>query len=388
MIAHATYPVVAVMLTWLHLGMGRPADQPPVFEQTTIPTGKGPRFITATDVNHDGKLDLVVANADGGSVTLLLGDGKGGLTPARSSPFPAGHLPNDVATADLDHDGHVDLVIANHQSPYLTILLGDGKGDFRPGPGSPVDVQSDPHPHGVAVGAFGARGELGVVTDSWRNNRIELLEGDGAGGLRTPGRFFLVGRHPYERLRSADFNRDGRPDVVTTNLEDDSVTVLLGDGKGGLREAEGSPFPAGQKPWQVAIDDFDGDGKADLAVIPYERDLADPGRSAVTILSGDGRGGFSPLASPSLSLVGCRGPCSIATGDVDGDGRRDIAAACAESKNVAIFLNRGKSRYERILISKSLGWGAVALADLNGDGKVEVITANCDDASITVFLGK
>jgi len=339
-----------------------------------------------TDVNHDGKPDLLVGN-EGGTITVLLGDGKGGFVESKGSPFPAGPSPNDLAVADMNHDGNVDVIIANHQSPYLSILLGEGKGGFRPAPGSPFDVHSHPHPHGVAVGAFCAGGELGVVTESWGSNQVELLEGDGKGGLRTPGLFFNVGHWPYERLRSADFNGDGHPDVVTTDLDDNAVTVLLGDGNGGLREAKNSPFPAGAKPWQVAIDDLDGDGKADLVIIPYERDLPNPRLNVVTILLGDGQGGFT--ASPSaLSLEGCHEPCSIATGDIAGDGHRDIAVACAESKNVAIFMNRGGGKFDRFIIPSAGGWGAVALADLNGDGKADLITANPDQDNITIRLSK
>ena len=187
----------------------------------------------------------MVANDEGGSLTVLLGDGKGNFQQAKGSPVPAGHLPNDIAVADMNHDGNPDLVIANHQSPYITILLGDGKGDFQPAQGSPFDVHSNPHPHGVAVGAFSDKSNLDVVTDSWGSNQIELLRGDGRGGLMLPGRFFCVGRRPYERLRSADFNKDGLPDVVTTNLDDDTVTILLRDGEGGFREAPGSPHAAG-----------------------------------------------------------------------------------------------------------------------------------------------
>lgn len=96
--------------------------------------------------NHDQKLDLLVANGDDGTITVLLGDGKGGFTASKGSPFAAGHLPNDIAVADMNHDGNPDLVIANHPSPYLSVLLGDGKGGFSPGPGSPFDVHSYPHP--------------------------------------------------------------------------------------------------------------------------------------------------------------------------------------------------------------------------------------------------
>jgi hypothetical protein len=375
-------------LTCLGLAIAGSTDRAPLLQQISIHTDKGPQFIAITDVNHDGKTDLIVANAEGGSVSVLLGDGKGNFQSTKGSPISAGHLPNDIAVVDMNGDGNLDLVIANHQSPYLTILLGDGKGGFQPAPGSPIDVHSNPHPHGVAAGSFRGKEPLDVVTDSWGNNQIELLEGDGKGGLHTPGRFFKVGHRPYERLRSADLNKDGNPDVVTTNLDDDTVTVLLGDGKGGLHEAPGSPFAAGAKPWEVAIDDIDKDGNADLAIIPYERDVTDSRRLVVTILLGNGKGGFKPLPTQSLSLEGCHGPNSIATGDINGDSYRDVVVSCAESKNLAIFYGHAGNVFTRSNLPVAGGWGGVAVADLNGDGRDDLITANHDDESVSIYLSK
>jgi hypothetical protein len=381
-------PVAAVASILFALAFSGPTEQAPRFRAVSIPTGKGPRFVAVADVNHDGKLDLMIANDDSETITVLLGDGKGHFQNASGSPVPAGHLPNDIAIADMNHDGHPDLVIANHQSPYLTVLLGDGKGGFHPALGSPFDVHSNPHPHGVAVAAFSGSGNLDVVTDSWGNNQIELLHGDGKGGLITPGRFFPVGRRPYERLRSADFNKDGHPDVVTTNLDDDTVTILLGDGKGGFQQAPGSPFAAGAKPWQVVVTDVNHDGNADLAIIPYARDVADPSQVVVTVLLGNGKGQFSPLRSRSLSLEGCQGPNSIATGDLNGDGSRDIVVACAESRNAAIFLGRADGEFTRLMQPIAGGWGAVAVADLNGDGRDDMITASPDNGDITIYFSQ
>ena len=319
-------------------------------------------------------------------LTVLLGDGRGHFQQATGSPVPAGHLPNDIAVADMNHDGNLDLVIANHQSPYIRILLGDGKGGFQPAPGSPFDVHSNPHPHGVAVGAFSGKSNVDVVTDSWGDNQIELLRGDGKGGLMLPGQFFRVGRRPYERLRSADFNKDGLPDVVTTNLDDDTVTILLSDGKGGFREAPGSPDPAGGKPWQVAIDDFNKDGNPDLAIIPYERDLPPGQRAAVTVLLGDGKGSFTAMPGTPLSLDGCHGPSSIATGDINGDGRPDIVVLCAESRNLAIFLSDAGKGFTRLTHPTPGGWGSVAVADLDADGKSDIIIANNGDGTVTIYF--
>jgi hypothetical protein len=358
----------------------------PRFKEMTIPVGKGPKWISVADVNHDGHPDIVVANADSGTVSVLLGNGRGQFHEPAGSPFPAGHLPNDIAIADMNGDGNPDLVIADHQSPFITILLGDGKGGFHPAPGSPVDVHSHPHPHGVVVANFNGDGHPDVVTDSWGTNQIELLLGDGKGSLQTPGNYFATGRRPYERLRSADFNRDGIPDIVTTNLDDGTITVLLGDGRGGFRNAPGSPFPAGAKPWQVAIDDVDGDGRADMLIIPYERDLAEPSQNVVTILLGDGNGGFTPMQGSPLPLEGCHGPNSVTAGDLYRDGRHDVVVSCAQSRNLLIFARDGKGRFTALSWPIKGGWGAVASGHLTNSRSGELITANDADGTITVLF--
>ena len=295
-------------------------------------------------------------------------------------------MPNDVAVSDMNSDGNLDLVVANHQSPYLSVFLGDGKGGFRMAPGSPVDVHSQPHPHGVAVADFNADGKPDVVTDSWGNNQIELLLGDGKGGLITPARYFPTGHRPYERLRSADFNRDGLPDVVTTNLDDGTVTIQLGDGKGGLHDAPGSPFPAGGKPWQVFVDDLDGDGNADLVIIPYQRDLTNEMQNAVTVLRGDGKGSFTPMRGSPLPLGTCRGPNSVSAGDLTGAGHRSIVVACAESRTLTIFQPDANGHFVASSVPSKGGWGSVALARLTADRRSEIITADNEAGTITIYF--
>ncbi|ADV84918.1 FG-GAP repeat domain-containing protein [Terriglobus saanensis] len=361
------------------------------FHQVTISTGPSPRWIAIADVNHDRNLDIVVANAgsdntDSGTITVLLGDGRGGFHLAAGSSFPAGHLPNDVAIGDMNNDGNLDLVIANHQSPYLRVFLGDGRGGFHLAPGSPVDVHSDPHPHGVVVADFNSDHNLDVATDSWGSNRIEVVRGDGMGRLVTAGKYFPTGRRPYERLRTADFNHDGNPDIVTTNLDDNTVSILLGDGRGGLQSAAGSPFPAGAKPWQVAIDDLNGDGNPDLIVIPYQRDITGPTENAISILLGDGHGGLHPAPGSPLPLAECRGPNSVAAGDLTGDGTQSIVVACAESRTMQIYHRSAAGRFTSTASPIAGGWGSVSIARLTAGPRNAILTANADAGSITIYF--
>jgi hypothetical protein len=346
------------------------------FSKAVFPVGHGPGSIAIADVNHDGKLDIIVANTIDGTLDVLLGDGKGHFTPAAGSPFSCGKNPNDIATGDFNGDGNLDLLIANTETPYLTILLGDGKGGFTPSPHSPFDTRSYPHVHGVAVGDFNGDGKPDAVTDSWGHDQILMFLGDGKGNLVVPGQSFATGKRPYERLRSADFNKDGKADVVTTDLDQNAVSILLGDAKGGLRDAPGSPFPAGRAPWGVAIDDMNHDGNLDLVVIPYAPDVPDPKDVGVTILLGDGKGGFTKMPGSPFSLAGCEGPDRVAAGDFNGDGLRDIAVTCGQNNKLMLYLGRRNGGFTVVTESVQTGWAGVAVADLEGRGKDNIVVSN------------
>lgn len=353
-----------------------PSPRLPDFNERIFSVGQGPGSITITDVNHDGHLDIIVANETSGTLTVLLGDGTGHFTPAAGSPFACGKSPNDIAVGDFNGDGDPDLVIANTETPYLTILLGDGKGGFTPSPHSPFDTHSYPHVHGVAVGDFNGDGKLDVVTDSWGDNKILMFLGDGKGNLMLPGQAFNTGKRPYERLRSGDFNKDGKSDVVATDLDQNSVSILLGDGKGGLRDAPGSPTPAGEAPWAVAIDDINNDGNLDLVTIPYAPDVPDAKDIGVTVLLGDGTGRFTRMPGSPLSLAGCEGPDRVATGDINGDGFRDIVVECAQNNKLIIYLGSKDGSFQTFSRSVQTGWSGLAVADLQGRGRDDIVVSN------------
>jgi hypothetical protein len=359
------------------------------FNQQVIPVGKGPGFIAIADVNHDGKPDLLVANIEDGTLSVLLGDGKGHFTPAPGSPFPCNPNPNDIVVVDMNGDGNPDLVIANHQTPYITILLGDGKGGFKSSPHSPFATQSHPHPHGVAVGDFMGDGKPAVVTDSWGSSQTLLIPSDGKGNLILPGKFFETdGRYYDQGVRAGDFTHDGHLDIVTNGHHSNAVGLLLGDGNGGFRRAPGSPFPAGANSWAFTIDDINSDGNLDVLTIPYEPDLQDPTKLGVTVLLGDGKGGFTTMRGSPLSLAGCRGPGRIATGDLTGSGLRDIVVSCAENDKVFFFLAAKDGSFSASRRSVPTGWGGIAVGDLNGDGNADVVISNNNSGTITILFSK
>lgn len=395
---------VACALTLLTAGLvaacanlAEPKPQPSDgFNRVVIPVGHRPGAIDVADVNHDGKPDIIVANTEDKTVSVLLGDGHGHFAPAPGSPFACGPAPNDIAVADMNRDGRPDLIIANTGTPYITILLGDGQGGFAPSPHSPFATPSYPHVHGVVAADFMGDGKPAVITDSWGHDQILLIPGDGNGNLILPGRFFNTGKRPYERLRSDDFNGDGKPDVVTTDMESNAVTILLGDGKGGLYQAPGSPFAAGEAPWSVAIGDINGDGKPDLAILPYEPDVRDREDVGVTVLLGDGKGGFAEMAGSPLSLAGCQGPDLVAIGDVNADRLSDIVVSCAQNHRLMLYLGTATGTFRTSTLDVQTGWSGLAVADLMGDGKKEILVSNGaldndpknQPGTITIFFSK
>src|SRR5580704_13381807 len=203
--------------------------------QQNPPFVSNPSAIVVGDFNGDGIEDFAATGLTSNTVKVLLGNGSGGFTGSNNGlPFGVGSSPESVTVGDFNGDGIEDLAIGNFAGSSVTVLRGDGAGNFTPFTGSPFTVGS--HPYSVVVG---------------------------------------------------DFNGDGIQDLATANLTGNSVSVLLGTGTGGFNPAPGSPFTVGSSPASVVVGDFNGDGFADLAA-------ANSGGNTVTVLLGNGKGSFTP----------------------------------------------------------------------------------------------
>ena len=377
----------------------------PQFTTVIIPSGADPDALAVADINADGVPDIVAVNPASGTVTVLLGDRNLHFRPAAGSPFAAGQQPTSVGIGDFNADGHSDLLIANHQTSYVTLLLGDGKGGFRPAPHSPFTVNAKPHPHGVAIGHFcGNDQPLDAVIDSWGTEQVELLIGDGRGGLKN-GPMFPAGPGSDLPLRSADLNRDGfldivMPDTAIGRWNANRVSVLLGDGKCGFHAAPGSPFPAGAVPWSIAVGDLDGDGIPDMVLTPYGPQVRDPHQIAASVLLGDGTGSFHPMPGSPFALPGCAGPRRVALGSISGGRLHDFAVTCANTSSVLLFLGQQKGGFRLTTLDVASASDqarrtagspperGILFADLTGQGKDGLIISNGSAGTITLLLPK
>ena len=399
-------------LALLLLATGCRAQNPSIFQAPRhIPVGRQPVHVELADVNSDGKLDVLVANSQDGTITVLLNDGQGGLKPVPGSPFAAGPQPNDIAIADFNSDGHLDLAIANHSVPQFTLLLGDGKGSFHPAPGSPFTITTKPHSHGIAAADFNGDGNIDVAIESWADDKVTVILGNGKGGFATPGTQYAVGRHPYERLRAADVDGDGRPDIVTGNFEGANVSVLLSEvGKNpaaaagpersegsdvhpaaaaadsDFHPAPGSPYPCPADPFGLVLADVNGDGKIDVILAHYSGHASDPSADAVSVLlNQSGKASFH--LSPATRYDAGHLPVAVAVGDINGDKHPDIAVADLGGGGVTVLLGDGHGAFRSAgFWATGKGLAGIAVGDLNGDGKADVVTADTEANQITILL--
>jgi hypothetical protein len=332
-----------------------------------IDSGGIPCAFTVATLDGDANPDLAAANCYANKVTVLLDDGAGHFRRAPDSPTGVGKTPTHVETADLNGDGKADLVVANAGSKDITILLGDGSGRFGAAPGSPVPVVGDPRAFGIAD--LNGDGHLDLVVPS--PNRVSILLGDGMGHFaHAPGSPVLVfHRSGPGRVTVADFNADAKADLAVSTLDPMRIAILLGDGAGGFRSD--TTLTAGLK----AVADFNGDAKPDLAVATRASSRA-PYKA--TVLLGTGTGRFS--AAPGLVMKGQFWSTEAVAADLNGDRNVDLALRDDVGTVALLFGNgRGRLRppVDSQLPLPQFTEGGIDLAasDLNRDGRPDLVVS-------------
>jgi VCBS repeat protein/Big-like domain-containing protein/FG-GAP repeat protein len=367
-LATTSYSGVAVLL-----GNGDGSFQSAVH----FATGGGPFSVAVRDFNSDGKLDLAVANDYSGNVSVLLGNGDGTFQAAVS--YAAGYGPRSVTVGDFNGDGKSDLAVANWGGGNVSVLLGNGDGTFQTAVNYPVGTYSI----SVTVGDFNGDGKPDLAVASFQGdskwNNLSVLLGNGDGtfqpAVNYPGGLASIS------VTVGDFNGDGKADVALANYQGNNVSVLLGNGDGTFQEAPS--YAAGICPASVTMGDFNGDGKLDIAVANGGNPFAGVVGS-VSVLLGNGDGTFQPALNYEAGL----GPISVAIADFNGDGKLDMAVVNNGSANVSVLLGNGDGTFQAA-VNYAVGIGPFSLTvgDFNGDSKLDLAVTNIQGDNVSVLLG-
>jgi hypothetical protein len=300
-----------------------------------------------------------------------------------------GYLPWSLTVADFNEDGKPDIAVAFNGSDSIVVSLGNGDGSFQ----VPITYPGVVNPRWVITGDFNGDGHADLAAANIGGDSVSVFLGNGDGSFR-PAKTYGTGSksNPYA-LVVADFNGDGKADLAVTDdgAEANTVTVLLGNGDGSFKALP--PVACGGDPRSIAAGDFNGDGATDLVVGNYTD-------STVTVLLGKGDGTFQPGRPYAVASAGDRStttnPRSIAVGDFNGDGSMDLAVANQNTGTVDVLLGRGDGSFSSSQSACSTCTGtaafvdepySVAAADVDGDNILDLVTANYGSASVTLLRG-
>jgi hypothetical protein len=375
------------LLFFVALGHASGQAPPPVSFSAPVDmlVGQGPVGVVSTDLNSDDKLDLITVNNVGSNVSVLLGNGDGTFQAAVN--YPVLPTPTAIVTGDFDGDARVDVAVFNvgsTSSPSVSILLGNGDGTLQPpirtqilGALSSAEFVAGDFNHDgkldLAVAAMGP--QIGLFS-------VALLQGKGDGTFNAPV-YMGLSVQP-QSIQSADFNGDGKLDLLVTSFATTTVAVLLGNGDGTFQPPlNSSPVMADfSSIGSAAIADFNHDGRLDVVFCGSSSEIWE--------LPGNGDGTFQNAVETvvPLPLQATR----LAVADLNSDGNPDLVVVDLNG-TIQAFTGNGDGTFSPGESFVPSYLGATAVGDFNNDGVSDLALAGTGPAvgfniaGVSVVLG-
>ncbi|MDQ3749538.1 MAG: VCBS repeat-containing protein [Acidobacteriota bacterium] len=319
--------------------------------------------------------------------------------------FPVGASPKALVTGDFNLDGTPDIATTTNSFIYnvegkITVLLGNRLWGFRTANEFPIGSTQTAAktPIAIITADFNRDGKPDLATANQATRNISVLLGDGTGRFEQQQvRVFPSVPSPTS-IKAGDFNNDGSLDLVVVGQAPgndrilERIAVHLGNGTGHFGDANGQPIKQSFSNYpdllSVATGDFNRDGKIDLAVVGFDSFGYVERPRFVTTLHGDGASGFAVANNYRLlDLEYSNSPEEVAVGDFNGDALPDLAVGLSHSTRIYLNSSSGFNKVGDVGHNLSR---SIAIADLNGDGKTDIaqaMTGSGSDASIFVALG-
>jgi hypothetical protein len=357
--ANATLKLIVVALLAI-VGTPLASAQTFMFNRADFITGTGPAVLAVGDFNDDGHMDVVTGNDDtANTVSVLLGKGDGTFAP--HVDYPVGSAPSGIAVGDFNGDGKLDIAVVYGFNPAkVAVLLGNGDGTFKPFVPTTAGTQGG----SIAVGDFNGDGKLDVVVSD-NSIGVDIMLGNGDGTFKVPVGYATAG--DPRMVIAADFNGDGKLDLATTNAESETISVLLGNGDGTFQTHKDNSTAIAASCISLAAGALrDDKGKDIVAGCQAEGE--------VVVLLSNGNGTFK--AAKAYLVPG--GVDIVALGDFNGDGKLDVAVTNGGTYDmVSILPGTGSGTLKAAVpFGTNFGPGGMGVADFDGDGKLDLVTAD------------
>jgi FG-GAP-like repeat/Protein of unknown function (DUF1573)/FG-GAP repeat len=356
---------------WVMLGNGNGTFKNPFLSDT----GSTPMVVA--DINGDGEPDIV-AMENSGTIPVLLGNGDGSFMNVHSvaQATPAGSANAGVA-ADFNGDGKLDMAVAeqNYPNGQVSVELGKGNGLFgQPIVSALTSTATDPNL--MLAGDFNGDGKADLVVEDSNNNGFQVLLGRGDGSFGTPVDTSLS--YSILSLATGDFNNDGKSDlVVTTSSGNSAMNIYLSNGDGTF--SPGMSYVVYPNSY-ISVADVNGDGNLDLVAVAsgyygYE--------SNILVFLGNGDGTFkTPIFGPSDYYYS-----QAAVEDFNRDGKLDLAIGT--SSGIAFLAGNGDGTFKTQVYSDAglqLS-GFLIASDFSGDGKLDLASRSSFNYTGTIVMG-
>lgn len=349
-----------------------------------VEAGPGSGELLLADLDGDGHVDLLSRHLVERRIAVHRGRGDGSFEANhRSLPLP--WEPGAVDLGDIDRDGHADLVIATRDSAseWVRILRGAPSGFASPARAISIRTHASMRTWKPVMKLLDVNGDgrLDIAVANGRRASIEILLGNGAGSFTPHSPVPLAAGGERYDFDLGDTDRDGDIDIVTTGSIESSglgfLQIHAREARGWLRERRDASVTLPSSPRGATLTDMDGDGDLDL--------ISGHAEPRASVFLNDGRGRFVAAQGSPFPLPG---PAySVVAADMNADGRPDLVAATAGSVTVMLAGSRGFSHAQGSPYPAGPGAFQLVAGDINADGAPDVVASSFEGTSLSILLG-
>ena len=335
-----------------------------------------PYSVALGDINHDHHLDIVVACGNG-NILIFSGDSDG--LSCRLTIFNLGIALSSVILADFNSDSHLDIAVTDVQKQNIAVVLGYGDGAFGTRTVYPIDFAGVSY--GMIAVDFNRDEILDLAVTVYNNDEVVIFYGDGDGSF-TLARIYSTGfgSKPFG-IAAADFDGNNQLEIIVTVTSINGIAVLTEYVAAEFVKQVVYSTGSTPQPFSVAAGDFTHDNRSDVIV-------ANSGTDDLSVLVGSGNGTFE---REMMYRVGTDSrPQYVITCDIDQDQQLDIVSVNSKLNSITIMMGQSDGTFANQTMHSTGNDShpfAVASADLNNDGRLDLVTANEGTDSIGVLFG-